>query len=347
MGEPVVAVARTDDASSTLRGARASAAAGAWRHGPDALLDQRPARLDRIEVVGVRRQRSAAWRRPAQSASRTARALCAARLSSTTMSPRRRRGTRRRRTHATKPRRVHGAPAVASVSQPSIAHRADHRQVVAPVHRPRFDQLGPARQPRVRAAHREIRARFIEKHEAARIYRRRPRPERGAFGLDARHDRVPPAAFVFFEDISESAAGPARCWTDGPAPPGAALPVVRARQFVGRPVGLLLDQRAAATATSTGEVQPPALANGVDDAGGALPPDPALERGAPTSKRAATSRTSRCRPRTRARHAPQFGRIRIRHARNRSQNRSSTQVSCGVNWQRRCISTVFRARPGT
>ena len=55
--------------------------------------------------------------------------------------------------------------------QPAVdANRADQCQVGAPVHRPRFHQNGPARQPRVRAPHGQIRARFVEKHQPARVY---------------------------------------------------------------------------------------------------------------------------------------------------------------------------------
>ena len=56
------------------------------------------------------------------------------------------------------PRRGQGQPAI-------DPDRGDERQVVAPVHRPGFDQHRPARQPGVRPAHGEIGARFVEKDQ--------------------------------------------------------------------------------------------------------------------------------------------------------------------------------------
>jgi len=86
--------------------------------------------------------------------------LVAARLSMTTTSPGRRCRSKCRRTHATKAHPVHRTPRRAQ-RQPAVhAHGADEGQVVPP------SSWGPARDLRVRPAHREIRARFTHKDQA-------------------------------------------------------------------------------------------------------------------------------------------------------------------------------------
>jgi hypothetical protein len=80
------------------------------------------------------------------------------------------------------PKGAHRDPAIR-------AHRADQRQVVAPIPWPRFDEFGPAADPGVGPAHRHIRAGFIEKHQARRIYVCRPRKEGLALGPDVRSVR--------------------------------------------------------------------------------------------------------------------------------------------------------------
>src|SRR5215510_2282924 len=77
------------------------------------------------------------------------------------------------------PTRAQGHPAVE-------AHRANHRQVVAPVHRARLHQDRAARQPRVRPAHRQMRAGFVYEDKLARSYRFRPPPEASALGPNIR-----------------------------------------------------------------------------------------------------------------------------------------------------------------
>jgi hypothetical protein len=55
MGEPVLTMSRSDDASGALR-RMTKRRRSPWRHGPNALLDQCPPCLDRIEIVRVGRQ---------------------------------------------------------------------------------------------------------------------------------------------------------------------------------------------------------------------------------------------------------------------------------------------------
>lgn len=75
------------------------------------------------------------------------------------------------------PHGPHGDPA-------RRADRPDHGQRRAPVDRSRRDPFLAARHPGVGAAHREIRAGFIEKHQAGGVYRRRPGSELGAVATD-------------------------------------------------------------------------------------------------------------------------------------------------------------------
>jgi hypothetical protein len=92
----------------------------------------------------------------------------------------------------------------------------------------------------VRPAHREIRAGFVQKHEASRIYSADPAPERRPLGLD-RRTIVFRGACAFFEDVSgplqrSQNARPMHARARG------RFAIVCARQLVGRPVGFLVDQ---------------------------------------------------------------------------------------------------------
>ena len=59
----------------------------------------------------------------------------------------------------------HRAPFRAERHPAAPAHRADQRQVVAPVHRPGLHVFFAARDPGVRAAHRDVGAGFIEEDQ--------------------------------------------------------------------------------------------------------------------------------------------------------------------------------------
>ena len=94
MGKPVATMIGTHDATGPLRGrAEAAAVRGATAR-MRFLISAQPDSMGLKSYEYGGKKRTVA---PACSiASRTARVLCAARLSSTTMSPRRSRGTRRR-----------------------------------------------------------------------------------------------------------------------------------------------------------------------------------------------------------------------------------------------------------
>ena len=101
-----------------------------------------------------------------------------------TMSPARSFGAKRPATQPTNRSAFRRVP-VRAQRQPAIRpNRSDHRQVVPPIHRSWVDQDLTPLDPRVRAAHREVGARFINKYEALGIYLRDPLSECLAFGLD-------------------------------------------------------------------------------------------------------------------------------------------------------------------
>src|SRR6266705_1909202 len=182
MREPVVTMSRSDNAPRALRGLP-QCDAGARRDGANTFLDQGPRGFNRIEVLRVGRQEP--QRRPdaldqIADGARLMRGqivhhdyIAAAQVPHQVATDPRH-----------EPRLVQGAPRRRQRHPAVNANRADHREVRAPIHRPRFHQHGPAGQPRVRASHREIRAGFIEKHQAARVYPPDPALECTAFGLD-------------------------------------------------------------------------------------------------------------------------------------------------------------------
>lgn len=105
--------------------------------------------------------------------------------------------------------------------QPAIdAHCADQRQVIAPVQRPRLDQLTASRHPRVRAPHGQIRARFVEKDRGAD--RRGPASRgRHTAPLGLPDCLAPRGAGVFFEVLPGSPwVNRERCATIAPRRPG-------------------------------------------------------------------------------------------------------------------------------
>src|SRR6266571_3908808 len=182
MRKPVPTMSWPHDPTGALRGA-AERGTGPWCDGADPLLHQRPRGFDRVEVVGVRRQEAhggaGAFDQVTDLAGFVGGEIVhddhipAAQMTHqvTTHPHDEAHGVHR------PPRRRQGQPAV-------HADRADEGQVVAPVHRPGFDQHRPARQPGVRPAHGEIRAGFVEKDQPPRVYPLDPLAERRAFGLD-------------------------------------------------------------------------------------------------------------------------------------------------------------------
>src|ERR1044071_2415185 len=66
------------------------------------------------------------------------------------------------------------------------AHRAEQREVPAPVHGNSFDELAAPLYPSVAACHRRIEAGLVEEHQAMRRYPPDPAPEGGSLGDDVR-----------------------------------------------------------------------------------------------------------------------------------------------------------------
>jgi hypothetical protein len=184
MGEPVATMPWTDDVSRALRRA-SKRRPGPRRDGAYAFLDQRPRGLDGIEVVRVRREKPE--RRPGI-LDQVPHGRCFVRgeivqdhdVTAPQMSHQ----------VATDPRdkadAIHGAPRRGE-RQPAVdADGAYERQIVSPVDRSGFNEHGSAGQPGVRPPHREIRAGFVQKDEASRIYSSHPASERRPLGLDRR-----------------------------------------------------------------------------------------------------------------------------------------------------------------
>ena len=204
MGAPVLTMARAYHASGTLRGG-SQGSAGSWRDRTNALLDQCPRGFDGIEVVRVRRQEADVA--PACSISvRTPLALCAAKLSRTTTSPRRRRGTSRRCTHAAN-RGVVIAPQAVLI----VSHRSTRIAPTSVRLSPQFRGRGStSSRPRsTHACERPI-ARFAP--DSSRKTTRRTSTRPTSRGRRAAAPGLPdclarPAAGVFFEDVSRALQG--------------------------------------------------------------------------------------------------------------------------------------------
>ena len=154
-----------------------------------------------------------------------------------------------------KPRRRHRAPRGAHRQPPIDAHRADQRQVVAPVPRPRLDQLTTPKHPRVRAPHRQIGARFVEKDHAADIDAAKPVAEGAPLPLDYRTVLLgrPRAFFLKTYPVRCNARNTLDRWT---CASGAARSLyTRVNSWVVRSGRSLI--RACSNEMSTGEYQPP------------------------------------------------------------------------------------------
>jgi hypothetical protein len=112
----------------------------------------------------------------------------------------------------------------------------------------------------MRASHRQIRARFIQKDEPARIYRRDPRLERDALGVDAR-TIVLGRPGSFFLNTYPSRCNARKMLERCTRAVEAARPLyARVNSSVVRSGRSWITARS--SGTSTGEVHPPLLAKG-------------------------------------------------------------------------------------
>ena len=184
MGEILTTMKGRDGVSCGPRDA-AQRAGRAWGVVPDAFLDETPDRFDGIEVMRVGRQafhrRAAGFNEEANLGGFVGREI----VEHDDIA-----GTQPRRETASDPRDerdlVHGTPFRVEHDPAVAANRADQREIVAPVHRTGFDVFFAAWDPDVRAAHRQVGARFIEKHQPVRILSSLPSHERVALGHHVR-----------------------------------------------------------------------------------------------------------------------------------------------------------------
>ena len=184
MGDPIVTMARTDDGSRALCGVT-QGRSGTRGHASDTFLEERPRRLDRVEIVGVGRQVDQPGASRGDEDLNLARFVRGQIVEHDDIAPAQG-WDESPADPGDEPCPVHRPP-VRAQREPAIhTNRPDPGQIVAPVHGARFDQDCPAWQPGVRAAHGQIRAGFIEKHQPARVYVSEFPPVGAAPGLDAR-----------------------------------------------------------------------------------------------------------------------------------------------------------------
>src|SRR5581483_7812808 len=170
---------RTDDVACRARDVP-QGAGRPWRMFADALLDQTPRGFDRIEVMRVRGQkadRRAAGLDELSDRRRFMRVQVVEEHDVTTTEPRRQVSADPGFEALVR----HAAPAHPE-REPAIGpHGAEQRQVVPPIHRPRFHVFLAAFDPRMRAAHRDIHTRFVDGDQSAWVDRRAPREKRLPF----------------------------------------------------------------------------------------------------------------------------------------------------------------------
>ena len=210
---PALTMSRPNDPPRLL-GRAPQRPAGAWRDGPDALLDQAPRGLDRIQIRRIGGQKAhrctALFDEPAGSP-----IFVRSEIVEDHDVPGPQFRGESPRDPGDEAGRIGGLLAGLQRQPPIRPDRADHRQVIPPIHRPRVDHHGLPRDPRVRPAHRQIRARFIHKDEPRRIYLRGPLAERLALGLDlwAVLFRGPRTFFLNTYPVRRSARNTLDRWT--------------------------------------------------------------------------------------------------------------------------------------
>src|SRR5439155_4327577 len=203
MGEILTTMMRPNDVTASA-GHAAERIASPRRVRADVLFDQRPGGFDGIEIVRVGRQKL--HRRPAAFDDRADRwrfvglqiiehddiAAPQMRCETAPDPLNERLGVER-------------APFGAQREPPLLPHRADQRQVVAPVHRTCFQIFLAALDPHVRSAHGDVRPRFIDKNQAAWVSPPHPFQERRSLRCHVR-----PVAFAWPRAFFLS-TNPVRC----------------------------------------------------------------------------------------------------------------------------------------
>src|SRR5215218_1725666 len=184
MRVPLATMMRLDHVTRRA-GHAAEGRAGARGEGTDALLQQRPRAFNRVVVVRVRGQEPEAGATCVNDPADAWVLVGAQVVEDDDVA-----GAQLRREPVADPgdERLAGGcrPLRAQRDPPLLIDRPDQRQVVAPVHRARFDVFRALLDPRVRAAHREVRPGVIDKNEAPPVDAAPPAAVRRAFPLDVR-----------------------------------------------------------------------------------------------------------------------------------------------------------------
>src|ERR1700720_4597701 len=167
MPKPLTTVTWTNDVAGRARDA-AQRAGGARPVFSNALLDESPRRFDRVVVVRVRRQKAEGGP-PRLNPLSDRRRLVGVEVVEQHDVP------------AAEPWRQSGADPVLELlvrnpaparpkREPAIrAHRPNQGQVIAPIHRTRFDVFLAPLDPRMRASHGDIHPRFIDRDQSFRV----------------------------------------------------------------------------------------------------------------------------------------------------------------------------------
>jgi hypothetical protein len=163
MIEPLAAVMRS---RHVARGAcdATQCPTGAWGKAANPFLYERPRCFNRVEVIRVWRQETEASADPRQEPTHAG-VLMRTQIVEHDDIAGPQLGDERAAHPGDERRGRRGAPLRPQGDPAASAYRANQREVLPPVHRPRLDVFGAPFDPDVRSAHREIRARFIEKHQ--------------------------------------------------------------------------------------------------------------------------------------------------------------------------------------
>jgi hypothetical protein len=184
MSEPTHAVTGPHDITSSASDSPKGGPVP-WSAGANVFLHERPGGFNRVEVVRVRGQIADAGPPPLDGGA-DGRLRVGFEIVEQHDVPR----TQARHQRAPHPPQERGAghrlPLRPERDPSRATDGADQRQVIAPVHRPHLDVFASPQHPCVRPPHRQIGARFIEKHQAVRIDPAYPPHERAAFRLDVR-----------------------------------------------------------------------------------------------------------------------------------------------------------------
>src|SRR5215475_13430464 len=182
MAKPLTAVTRTDDVACGARD-MSQRTRRARRVLANPLFDQTPRGFDGIEIVRVRRQKANRGAPRLDQVANCRRFVCIEIVQQDDVAASQ--PWCQTRANPLFEAVVGDTPPAHPEREPPIgAHRAEQCQVVAPVHRPWFHKFFTPLHPGVRAAHRDIYARFIDGDQPVRIDGRPPRAKRFTLSMN-------------------------------------------------------------------------------------------------------------------------------------------------------------------